>query len=86
MDYITDMPILLRHVINEMFTLNNLPIWYRIRFMFLFLISLIYFLSPLDLIPEALFGIFGFIDDFLVLLILAIYACQIYRQVIANRD
>ena len=86
MDYITDIPILLRHVINEMFTLNSLPLWYRIRFAFVFIISLLYFLSPLDLIPEALFGIVGFIDDLLVILILSIYACQIYRQVIANRQ
>jgi RING finger protein 170 len=84
-DYISDVPILLRHALNELFSLDGMNIWYRIRFGFMILVALSYFLSPLDFIPEALFGIFGLIDDLLVFVFLAVYACTMYRQLIANR-
>lgn len=84
-DYITDIPILLRHALNELFSFDGLSIWYRIRFGFMILVALCYFVSPLDIIPEALFGLFGLIDDILVVLFLAVYMCTLYRQIIANR-
>lgn len=84
-DYISDIPILLRHVLTEMFSFNDLSIWYRIRFGFLIFLSFVYFISPLDVIPEALFGLFGLLDDILVVLFLVIYICTLYRQIIANR-
>jgi RING finger protein 170 len=84
-DYISDVPILLRHALNELFTLDGMDTWYRIRFGFMILVAFSYFLSPLDFIPEALFGIFGLIDDILVVGFIAIYACTMYRQLIANR-
>jgi RING finger protein 170 len=84
-DQLQEIPLLLRHLLNELFTFNNMEIWFRLRFGFLFLISLMYFLSPLDIIPEALFGLLGYLDDFLVLIIMALYICSIYRQVIFQR-
>lgn len=85
MDYISDVPILLRHAINELFSMEGLNLWYRIRFGFMILMALCYFVSPLDIIPEALFGLFGLLDDVLVILFLAIYMCSLYRQIVANR-
>jgi RING finger protein 170 len=49
------------------------------------LMAFSYLFSPLDFIPEALFGLFGLIDDLLVLVFFAVYACTMYRQFIANR-
>ena len=48
--------------------------------------SMFYFISPLDILPEAIFGIFGYVDDCLVVLMALIYACQTFRNVIANRN
>lgn len=85
-DYFSDLPILLRHVFNELFTFDGYEIWNRIRFGFLFLVAIFYCVFPIDLIPEALFGIFGYIDDFLILFSIAIYITVLYRNVIATRN
>ncbi len=84
-DQLQEIPLLLRHLINELLTFNNMEIWFRLRFGFMFLIALMYFLSPLDIIPEALFGLLGYMDDFLVLIMMALYICSIYRQIIFQR-
>lgn len=85
MDYIYDLPTLLRHSFIALFSLDGLAIWYRVRVVFLVLFALCYLLSPFDLIPETLFGIFGLIDDILIFLFLAVYITIIYRQIVANR-
>lgn len=85
MDYITDIPVLLRHIFNELFSFQGLEMWHRIRWSFLMIIGLLYFLSPFDIIPELVFGIFGFLDDIFVLVLVIIYITVLYRQVIANR-
>lgn len=47
--------------------------------------ALAYLLSPLDLVPEALFGIVGLVDDAAVLLLLALYVALLYRHLLASR-
>jgi uncharacterized membrane protein YkvA (DUF1232 family) len=44
-----------------------------------------YLISPLDFVPEALFGILGFLDDFFVIFLLLIYISIMYREVITQR-
>lgn len=39
----------------------------------------LYVLSPLDLIPEAVFGVFGLMDDALVILIAAVWYFRKYQ-------
>ncbi|XP_060558506.1 E3 ubiquitin-protein ligase RNF170-like [Ruditapes philippinarum] len=85
MDYIRDLPTLLRHAISEFFTVGGLVFMFRIRIFVIFILAFLYFISPLDIIPEALFGIFGFLDDFFILLLLAIYVSLIYRSVVQQR-
>ena len=58
---------------------------FRIRVLFLVLGTLLYVVSPLDIIPEAVFGIFGFMDDFFFVFILVIYLSIQYRRVLAAR-
>ena len=74
------MPTLLRHVLHEFFTIGGLMFMFRLRILIIFLAAFLYFISPLDLIPEAVFGIFGFLDDVFIILLLAIYVSLIYRQ------
>ena len=58
---------------------------FRLRIIVCFFAALLYFISPFDIIPEAAFGILGFLDDLFILLLLAIYIALIYRQVVQNR-
>lgn len=58
---------------------------FRLRIIAIFLAALLYFISPLDIIPEAVFGILGFLDDLFVLLLLAIYISIIYRNYVQTR-
>ena len=85
MDYIRDLPTLLRHAISEFFSMGGLLVMFRLRIIVCFIAAIIYFISPLDIIPEAVFGILGFLDDIFILLLLAIYVSIIYRQVVESR-
>ena len=85
MDYVRDLPTLFRHAMREFFTLSGLVWMFRLRIIICFFAALLYFISPLDIIPEAVFGILGFLDDLFILLLLAIYVTIIYRGFIAAR-
>ncbi|PIK41504.1 hypothetical protein BSL78_21634 [Apostichopus japonicus] len=85
MDYIYDLPTLLRHIFQEFFSFSGLVWMFRFRIFVCFVAALLYFISPLDIIPEAVFGVLGLLDDVFVILLLAIYVSIIYRGVIANR-
>lgn len=85
MDYIRDLPTLLRHAISEFFSVGGLLLMFRLRIVVIFVFALLYFISPLDIIPEAIFGIFGFLDDLFIILLLAIYVSLIYRNVVQQR-
>ncbi|XP_077981589.1 E3 ubiquitin-protein ligase RNF170-like [Glandiceps talaboti] len=85
MDYIRDLPTLLRHAWGEFFSLGGLVWMFRLRILLCLLAAILYFISPLDIIPEAVFGILGFMDDLFVILLLLIYVSIIYRNIVANR-
>jgi len=84
-DYLRDLPTLLRHVASEFFTVGGLVAMFRLRIIVVFFAALLYFVSPFDIIPEAVFGIFGFLDDLFIILLLAIYVSIIYRNVVRDR-
>jgi len=42
--------------------------------------------SPLDLIPECIFGLIGLIDDVVMIIIAAIILTKLYIIVITRRD
>ncbi|CAM5146648.1 unnamed protein product [Natator depressus] len=85
MERIMDLPTLLRHAFREMFTVGGLFWMFRIRIVLCLLGALLYLASPLDFLPEALFGILGFLDDFFVIFLLLIYISIMYREVITQR-
>lgn len=85
MDYVRDLPTLLRHLWNEFFSIGGLMYMFRFRIVLCFFAACMYLISPLDIIPEAVFGILGLLDDLFVMLLLAIYISIIYRRFIANR-
>lgn len=85
MDYLWDLPTLLRHVGSEFFSVGGLMYMFRLRIFLCFVAAIMYLVSPLDMIPEAVFGILGLLDDMFVVLLLAIYVTVIYRRFLANR-
>ncbi|GFR99350.1 E3 ubiquitin-protein ligase RNF170 [Elysia marginata] len=84
-EYLQDLPTLLRHAFHEFFSVGGLMWMFRFRIGILVLAAFLYLISPLDILPEAVFGIIGFLDDIFVILLLAIYISIIYRQVVAAR-
>lgn len=58
---------------------------FRLRIVLCFIAAVMYLISPLDMIPEAIFGILGLLDDLFVVLLLAIYVTVIYRRFLAAR-
>lgn len=85
MERIMDLPTLLRHAFREMFSVGGLFWMFRIRILLCLLGAFFYLISPLDFVPEALFGILGFLDDFFVIFLLLIYISIMYREVITQR-
>ena len=85
MDYIYDLPTLLGQLWSELFSVGGLVWVLRLRIILCFLAAILYFVSPLDIIPESLFGVLGFLDDALIILLLLVYVTEIYRRVVANR-
>ncbi|XP_053312279.1 E3 ubiquitin-protein ligase RNF170 isoform X2 [Spea bombifrons] len=85
MERIMDLPTLLRHAFREMFSVGGLFWMFRIRIVLCLLGALFYLVLPLDIIPEALFGILGFLDDFFVLFLFLIYISIMYREVVTQR-
>lgn len=85
LDYIWDLPTLLRHLGSEFFSVGGLMYMFRLRIVLCFVAAIMYLISPLDMIPEAVFGILGLLDDLFVVLLLAIYVTIIYRRFLAAR-
>lgn len=85
MDRLRDVPTLLRHAFREMFSMGGLFWMFRIRILLCLVGALTYLASPLDFLPEALFGLLGFMDDFFVILLLFIYISIMYREVVTQR-
>ncbi|XP_069482509.1 E3 ubiquitin-protein ligase RNF170 isoform X2 [Ambystoma mexicanum] len=85
MERIMDLPTLLRHAFREMFSVGGLFWMFRIRIVICLVGAFLYLASPLDIIPEALFGILGFLDDFFVIFLLLIYISIMYREVVTQR-
>ncbi|XP_061657127.1 E3 ubiquitin-protein ligase RNF170 [Syngnathoides biaculeatus] len=85
MDRLRDVPTLLRHAFREMFSMGGLFWMFRIRILLCLVGALTYLASPLDILPEALFGLLGFMDDFFVILLLFVYISIMYREVVTQR-
>lgn len=58
----------------------------KLYFLILAFVLFIYVVSPIDLIPEAIFGIFGLLDDLIGVVYMLLYAAGLYRAYVANLD
>ena len=80
--YLYDVPIIAGHIWHLLFTVQGVVLLYRLHILLLLLLLLLYLLSPLDLIPEALFGALGLLDDLVILIAVVSYATLLYRHYI----
>lgn len=82
---VRDCPTLMRHLWNEFFSVGGLMLMFRIRILLCFVAGLMYVFSPLDIIPEGVFGVLGLLDDIFVMFLLAMYISIIYRRLVVSR-
>lgn len=85
MEHLRDLPVLLRHLWTALWNGEGLQTAFQIRVLFLSFVWVAYFLSPLDLLPEALFGIVGLLDDLFLFLIISMQITYFFRQIVSNR-
>merc|ERR1712059_43279 len=79
-----DLPMLLRHLVLYLFSGEGLHLAFQLRVAVLAVFWLLYFISPLDLIPEAVFGLVGLLDDLVIFLLFSLYLTFFFRQIISN--
>ena len=58
----------------------------QVRVLFALITTFTYLFSPIDLIPELLFGIAGFVDDIFLIALAGSYLATIYRSIIIRRQ
>lgn len=83
-EVIRDLPMLLRHLWSFVWSAEGIHWLFRLRIITLSGAALIYILSPLDIIPEAAFGLLGFIDDIVIMGLFLIYAGILFRNFVAQ--
>ena len=84
MQYLHDVLAVVNHMWRLLFTADGVVLLYRLHVLLLLALLLIYVFSPLDLIPEAVFGVLGYLDDIVILFAVLSYASQIYRHYVTN--
>ncbi|KAF8109928.1 hypothetical protein N665_0089s0047 [Sinapis alba] len=83
---IQDLPFLLRRLLREiMDPQRTLPLVIKARVYIALILSAIYIISPIDIIPEAFFGIIGLLDDLIIALICFLHVAALYRSVLYYR-
>ncbi|KAK1384313.1 E3 ubiquitin-protein ligase RNF170 [Heracleum sosnowskyi] len=74
-----DLPFLLRRLLREMMDpQRSLPLVIRARVYLAMIISAIYIVSPVDIIPEGVLGVVGLLDDFIIALICFLHVAALY--------
>ena len=82
---IRDGPTILRHIFNEILSTSGLSFCNRLWIIFILLLALAYFISPIDLLPELILGPIGFIDDIGSFIAAMMYIVVLYRQDMGRR-
>ncbi|XAR57543.1 Ubiquitin--protein ligase [Bertholletia excelsa] len=81
-----DLPFLLRRLLREIRDpQRSLPLVIRARVYLAMLVTVIYIISPVDIIPEGILGIIGLLDDALIALLSFLHVAALYRSVLLFR-
>lgn len=85
LEVLRDVPTLITHLFSRLFTgEDGFTVAFQLRIVVLVLFWILYLLSPLDLIPEAAFGIVGLMDDIVVFIFLSMYLTTLFRAVMSQ--
>jgi RING finger protein 170 len=83
---ICDIPELMRQIVLDVqLSRQLLTTAKRIQLLLLLFGACLYLSSPFDLIPEAMFGILGYIDDLVIVILCFIYITSIFRDIYVFR-
>ena len=85
MEHLYDTPAFLRHLFRAFFTPGVLHITYLLRMGIILIGLIVYVISPLDIIPESVFGLFGLLDDVIVIIFLLCLLGNLYRAFLVDR-
>nr|CAD1817816.1 unnamed protein product [Ananas comosus var. bracteatus] len=81
-----DLPFFIRRLFRELMDpQRTLPLVFRARMIFAMVLSAIYVLSPVDILPEGVLGLVGLLDDLIILLIVFLHLAAIYRSLLLYR-
>ncbi|VVA92199.1 unnamed protein product [Arabis nemorensis] len=81
-----DLPFLLPRLLREMMDpQRTLPLVIRARVYIALILSAVYIISPIDIIPEGVLGVIGLLDDLLIALICFLHVAALYRSVLYFR-
>eukprot|EP01029_Cantina_marsupialis_P025178 TRINITY_DN662359_c0_g2_i1.p1 TRINITY_DN662359_c0_g2~~TRINITY_DN662359_c0_g2_i1.p1 ORF type:complete len:262 (-),score=37.55 TRINITY_DN662359_c0_g2_i1:189-974(-) len=85
-EFIRDIPLLSRGLWRWFIRSDTtIPLVFQIRCVVGWLFLIGYLLAPLDLIPESIYGLWGYIDDILVGLMIFAIIIRVYRSFLADR-
>ena len=86
MQIIRNLPFFVRMALRNLFTFRGaISCVVRCKIIILLLMVILYILSPFDLIPESIYGIVGYIDDvIIVLLVFIIIARGAHQNIVGN--
>ena len=86
-DSFADTPTYLRRFVTEMSTSpwGAASVLLRTHFLLTLLGSVAYVVSPFDFLPEAMFGLLGFVDDALVIVVVCVFLASLYRAMTMQR-
>jgi len=84
-DLLLDTPVLLRRLWREITTGGALRVVFQYRNLGLIIGAVLYLISPFDIIPEAVFGLVGLLDDLIVLMVVLILLAHFYRTTMLRR-
>ena len=84
LEHLRDLPVLLRHLVSFIWSGEGITWLFRLRIFILGAMAGVYLLSPFDIVPEAVFGLIGILDDIIVLALFALYAGILYRNFVVD--
>ena len=84
MEHLVDLPVLMRHLWAYFWSGQGLHFAFQLRVVLLGIMWVVYLLSPLDLLPEAVFGIIGLVDDLFIFLMISMHLAYFFRQILSN--
>ncbi|CAM0884845.1 unnamed protein product [Alopecurus aequalis] len=84
--WLLDQPFYIRRMLAEFRDTNSgPPLFFKMQVALAVALSLLYLVSPMDLLPEAILGYRGLLDDIVVFIAAYAYVSAAYRAVLLSR-